>query len=99
MHSGVDPDGSGGWYPDPWGQADWRWWDGQQWTHHISAPLPPPPPSGGRLGDSFFAPKIAGRQLNPILALAIVIVCLGLVFGAATAGSDTRDYYDNLYGE
>lgn len=21
-----------GWYPDPYGQADLRWWDGQQWT-------------------------------------------------------------------
>lgn len=21
-----------GWYPDPWGQAGQRWWDGNQWT-------------------------------------------------------------------
>ena len=24
-----------GWYPDPWGQAARRWWDGQQWTSHV----------------------------------------------------------------
>jgi hypothetical protein len=24
-----------GWYPDPWGQAAQRWWDGQQWTSHV----------------------------------------------------------------
>ena len=25
-----------GWYPDPWGQAPARWFDGAQWTAHIS---------------------------------------------------------------
>lgn len=24
-----------GWFPDPAGQAAYRWWDGVQWTHHI----------------------------------------------------------------
>lgn len=23
-----------GWFPDPFAQAKWRWWDGTQWTHH-----------------------------------------------------------------
>ncbi|MDO5533029.1 MAG: DUF2510 domain-containing protein [Propionibacteriaceae bacterium] len=50
-----------GWYPDPGGQhALFRWWDGQQWTPHVTAhpfagppqppgppgPLGPPPPQG-----------------------------------------------------
>jgi hypothetical protein len=42
-----------GWYSDPWGQAAQRWWDGQQWTPHVSAPAAPgsapsatPPPPG-----------------------------------------------------
>ena len=26
-----------GWHPDPWGQASLRWWDGEQWTAHVSA--------------------------------------------------------------
>ena len=26
--------GQGGWHPDPWGQAEQRWWDGEQWTEH-----------------------------------------------------------------
>ena len=25
-----------GWYPDPAGEADHRWWDGGKWTDHIS---------------------------------------------------------------
>jgi uncharacterized protein len=40
------------WYPDPWGIAPWRWWDGTQWTPvlygpygeawPLPAPVPPP---------------------------------------------------------
>lgn len=25
------------WYPDPWGQGRWRWWDGRAWSHHVAA--------------------------------------------------------------
>jgi RsiW-degrading membrane proteinase PrsW (M82 family) len=25
-----------GWHHDPWQQAHWRWWDGQQWTGYVS---------------------------------------------------------------
>jgi Protein of unknown function (DUF2510) len=35
-----------GWYADPWNQAEQRWWDGRQWTPHVSAPVagaPTPP--------------------------------------------------------
>jgi hypothetical protein len=24
-----------GWYPDPWGQSDRRYWSGTEWTNHI----------------------------------------------------------------
>lgn len=24
-----------GWYPDPYGHAPLRWWDGQAWTGHV----------------------------------------------------------------
>lgn len=24
------------WYPDPWGEAQWRWHDGTEWTSHTS---------------------------------------------------------------
>jgi len=26
----------GGWHPDPWGRATWRWWDGREWTEHTA---------------------------------------------------------------
>lgn len=25
-----------GWYPDPRGQAEWRWWDGADWTENTN---------------------------------------------------------------
>lgn len=28
------------WYPDPSGQAELRWWDGEQWTEHTHGPAP-----------------------------------------------------------
>lgn len=32
----AGPPGAG-WYPDPWGQAPARWWDGSAWTGHTGA--------------------------------------------------------------
>lgn len=29
----VVPEGPD-WYPDPWGEAQWRWYDGTEWTSH-----------------------------------------------------------------
>ena len=32
-------EGSGGaWYADPWGEAPFRWWDGQRWTDWVTGP-------------------------------------------------------------
>ena len=32
----------GAWYADPWGEAPFRWWDGQRWTDWVTGP-----PGGG----------------------------------------------------
>src|SRR5918997_5525987 len=34
--------GSGAaWYADPWGEAPFRWWDGERWTDWVTAPPGP----------------------------------------------------------
>jgi hypothetical protein len=34
--------GSGGaWYADPWGEAPYRWWDGERWTDWVTGPPGP----------------------------------------------------------
>ena len=40
--AGVDSGGA--WYPDPWGHAPLRWWDGERWTDHVSGPQVPAGP-------------------------------------------------------
>lgn len=32
-----------GWYADPWGHAELRWWDGAQWTYWTHPPAPKEP--------------------------------------------------------
>ncbi|MEO5921439.1 MAG: DUF2510 domain-containing protein [Pseudolysinimonas sp.] len=32
-----------GWYPDPVGASGLRWWSGESWTEHTSAPVAPEP--------------------------------------------------------
>ena len=36
------PQKGAAWYADPWGQAPFRWWDGQRWTDWVTGP-----PGGG----------------------------------------------------
>ncbi len=45
-----------GWYPDPNGQYDHRYWDGAQWTDDVSA--------GGRAGKAPVAPAPAQTQVR-----------------------------------
>lgn len=33
----ATPGFAAGWYPDPSGQPQWRWWDGQTWTDQVSS--------------------------------------------------------------
>lgn len=33
-----------GWYDDPTGESAQRWWDGERWTEHVSAPSTPQAP-------------------------------------------------------
>jgi hypothetical protein len=73
--SGATP----GWYPDPSGQAAWRYWDGSAWTAHQSpaspapSPAPVPEPPFALVSDStliyLFAPRFA--KPRPLVGLRV----------------------------
>ena len=68
MSSGAAP----GWYPDPWGQAPHRFWDGAQWTPRVSGA----PAGSGRAplpaGAPIYGPSIWLVALLPALSAALV---------------------------
>lgn len=38
MTDALSPTVPAGWYPDPWGSASQRWWDGSAWSDDVTAP-------------------------------------------------------------
>lgn len=85
-----------GWYPDPLGAADLRWWNGNEWTSHIrpqTLELPRLEVAG-----------LTGGILFPLVGFVIAIIllsrdrigpglaclassCLGVVIWSALAAS------------
>lgn len=58
-----------GWYPDPWRQGQWRWWDGWTWTCHVQVRPK--------------KPALPGWLSVPVLVASVVVVPLvGLAFRA-----------------
>lgn len=53
MTQTTPEDYSPGWYPDPWGKHEHRYFDGDAWTHHVSShgrqSEDPPPETAGAL--------------------------------------------------
>jgi hypothetical protein len=82
-HSGVN----GGWYPDPLGAAELRWFDGTTWTWHVAtagrawvAPFgdvvarpPDGDPAGGTVGQPGAAPP-PPRMTRDVLGVDDVVV-------------------------
>jgi protease PrsW len=54
----LAPPARSGWYPDPWQQAPWRWWDGVYWTANVSAPSATAAPRKPRLPTWLSVPVI-----------------------------------------
>jgi len=75
-----------GWFRDPTGRHDHRWWDGAEWTSHVADagvaaidPVgPPPPPSSARRtpGPVAHGTGRSGRGPRPATALLIAAVAL-----------------------
>ena len=79
-----------GWYPDPWGTAPLRWWDGEAWAaavsqHGADAPPPPrPPPEGPPSIDARATGMAIGAYFAAgVLAAVVFILVRGVTDEAA----------------
>jgi hypothetical protein len=87
-----DPTGTpAGWYPDPYGRHEQRYWDGTTWTEHVSdqgvtstdapaapsvPPLTPWSPPGGASGSGGGSSR--PTWLLPAIIAAVVLVAAGV---------------------
>jgi uncharacterized protein YxjI len=56
-----------GWYPDPFGRHETRWWDGNQWTEHVAShgrQAVDPPTGGGHVPTVQRAPEKIVRDVQ-----------------------------------
>jgi membrane protease YdiL (CAAX protease family) len=73
------------WYPDPWGIAPWRWWDGVQWTpviygpYGVAWPLATPAPRP-------FVPKGPGIKGGGVAAVGAGVGLVGTIVVAVAYG-------------
>ena len=72
------------WYPDPAGEATWRWWNGERWTEHVAEP-----PTG--LSRPWFPTRddrtqsirgggiaLSGFVVGELLSVGVVLVAIAL---------------------
>ena len=76
-----------GWYADPWGQGNWRWYDGQQWTVHIDQPRIAPvtlaPTGVGVAVEETKKPRLPSFLSIPVVVAAVPSLLL-LLFAFIT---------------
>lgn len=72
-----------GWYTDPGGQTEYRWWDGYRWTAQTAGSAQPTPPVPRRIPARAAWWGLAGAGVGLVLS-----TFLQLVAGVAFPGSD-----------
>ena len=79
-----------GWYPDPTGGQNKRWWDGTQWTDHVSDPSAPAvalTAPAGTVTNTVWIWLIVALPLLPILGL-LTIDWSSLIDAASYSSTD-----------
>src|SRR5690554_687559 len=78
MSDALNPTVPAGWYPDPWGSASQRWWDGTAWTGnlypqpeaeqkpHVPAPAVTDAGVSGQSSDADYEPVAVRSTFEPV---------------------------------
>lgn len=83
-----------GWFADPWGHAEWRWWDGAAWSGYTDAWFPRLDPDAERgpvrAGGIAILGMLAGLVFSTVIAVVLLIAGLTIddpwLLVASTAG-------------
>ena len=82
-----------GWYPDPLGRFDHRWYDGARWTADVSLDgVRRVDPAG--IGPSAGGPQTERRRVPRVVIVLAVITLGGLVTGIAVIWSAVAGFLD-----
>ncbi len=75
-----------GWFPDPTGRHDHRWWDGAAWTAHVADagiatvdPLPEASSAASMANTGPAGPTTARPGADPVAIIALVVGLLGIL--------------------
>jgi membrane protease YdiL (CAAX protease family) len=72
-----------GWYPDPWGHAWWRWWNGTGWTGYTDRP-----PVAGRPNEVGVPIRAGGIAILGLLVGLALATAAGVVLSLVGAAID-----------
>ena len=92
-----------GWHPDPWSPAALRWWDGTQWTSHVTAAVQayrvqqePANQESRPTADDIAKARVWGQRASVTVVLQALLNCVQL-FLAATAFHDfVHDWFHQV---
>ncbi len=98
-HSGTTPNAAAGWYPDPLGRHERRYWDGAAWTDHIvdatvqgTDPVSGPPAATGQATQVSPSVPAAAVSATPRPSRSANRVAGGLVAAAGGAAMIAGTY-------
>ena len=80
-----------GWYPDPWRESSYRWWDGTQWTaaiHPQAAQLAPP--------QYYYAPIPKPAHVSPTFSPRAAFGILAATFASILLATFVGEHVDFL---
>jgi hypothetical protein len=78
-----------GWYPDPYGTSQQRYWDGTVWTEHMSGDAPPASPPS-YVAPTPVTPPWYRRKLTFAVGSVLALIIVGVI-GAATGSSKAKN--------